>query len=210
MLKIYEECPQKFKLAFIDKIAIPETSQNAQTGTKLHALINYHLKGNDVTKMVTGLSKDEKLLWHNFINSPVMKMNYYNSEYEFQVKIDDYWLKGRIDAIFQTKDGFVIADWKTGKISEENERFQTMFYLYCMAEILKIKGLLKSYEELSLYYVMLHADTLLKIEFNEELYTKYKAKILNLAGKISSSSNYFCFKSEKCKQCRFFRFCPYI
>ena len=72
-LQMYDECPQKYKLCYIDKVHIIEPISKTKTGNNIHALINYYLKGMDVTKLVESLSKAEKLLWFNFKNSDISK-----------------------------------------------------------------------------------------------------------------------------------------
>lgn len=57
---MYDECPQKYKLCYIDKVHIVEPISKTQTGTAIHNLINYYLKGMDVSKMVEALNSNEK------------------------------------------------------------------------------------------------------------------------------------------------------
>ena len=68
-LQMYDECPQKYKLCYIDKVHIVEPISKTKTGNNIHALINYYYKGQDIQKLIEVLSPREKLLWHNFKNS---------------------------------------------------------------------------------------------------------------------------------------------
>jgi len=209
-LQMYEECPQKYKLCYIDKVHIVEPITKTKSGTNLHNLINYYFKGQDITKLLETLSPQEKLFWHNFKNTEICKQKCLTTEYTFNVKIDEYWLTGRIDALFETDKSYKIVDWKTGeKFTPENVKFQTTFYLLSIYEILKTKGLIKKPEELSLCYVDLASDNTISIPFNEDSYWQYKSLILNLINKINESSTYFCNKTENCKKCKYYRACPF-
>lgn len=211
MLKTFEDCPQKYKFMYVDNMRFPEPkSSKTDTGVKIHALINYYLMGKDVSKMVIGLDKSDKLLWHNFINSPVLKYHFLESEYSFDVKFGTARLTGRVDALFENDGEYVIADWKTGEISDENERLQTMFYLCSLYEVYRQKNIAVTYDSFSLRYVLLNTNTSIKIAFTEELYMQYRNKILGLIDKIEAGQNYFCYKSSKCKNCRYLRLCPYL
>lgn len=210
-LQMYDECPQKYKLCYIDKVHIIEPISKTKTGNNIHALINYYLKGMDVTKLVESLSKAEKLLWFNFKNSEISKYKCFASEYAFNVKIDEYWLTGRIDALFETNDDcYIIADWKTGdNFAPENVKFQTSFYLLCMYEILRAKKLIEEPAQLSLHYMDLASDSVIKIKFDDDLYRQYKSSILSVINKINENKTFFCNKSDKCKYCKYYRACPY-
>lgn len=212
-LQMYDECPQKYKLCYIDKVHIVENLQllkPSKTGNNIHNIINFHLKGSDVTKLVEALPQGEKILWYNFKNSDIKNMNCIASEYSFNLKLDEYWLTGRLDALFESASGFVILDWKTGnKFNPENVKFQTTFYLLCMYEILKAKNYIEKPEQLSLYYMDLALDSTVKINFDKDLYIKYKGQILEIINKINNNPNFFCNKTDKCKQCKYYRACPY-
>lgn len=209
-LQMYDECPQKYKLCYIDKVHIVEPISKTQTGNIIHNLINQYLKGHDVTKSVEALNSSEKLLWHNFKNSDVKNYKCVASEYAFNLKIDEFWLTGRIDALFEYDGNYIILDWKTGEtFSRENVKFQTTFYLLCIYEILMLKGRIKNPAQLSLYYMNLAFDSMIKINFDEDMYRNYKSHVLSLINKINENKNYFCNRTDKCKFCKYYRACPY-
>lgn len=210
MLKTFEDCPQRYKFMYVDNMRFPEQkSDKTDTGTRIHALINYKLNGKDVSKMVEQLDKNDKLLWYNFLNSPVLKYHFLESEYAFDVKFGTSRLTGRIDALFETDGEYVIVDWKTGEISDENERFQTMFYLCALYEVYKQKHLPVTYDSFSLRYVLLNTGTSIRIAFSEDLFMQYRNKIIGIIDKIETGENYFCYKTDKCKNCKYLKFCPY-
>lgn len=209
-LQMYDECPQKYKLCYIDKVHVIEPISKTKTGNNLHNLINFYLKKSDVSKLLQALTDNEKRLWKNFKNSDVCNYNCIASEYTFNVKIDSYWLTGRIDALFEYGGHYIIADWKTGEnFSPESVKFQTSFYLFCMYEILMAKGLIKKASDLSLYYIELSSDNTVRISFDEDLYIQYRTLILSLINKINENKTYFCNKTDNCKLCKYYRVCPY-
>lgn len=212
-LQTYDECPQKYKLCYIDRVHIVEslrTQQNSQTGNNLHNVINYYLKGMDVTKLLTALHKDEMLLWHNFKTSEIKNYTIKASEFAFNVKIDEHWLTGRIDALFEYDENYIILDWKTGvNFRSENAKFQTSFYLLCMYEILKAKELIKAPEQLSLHYMNLQTNSTIKLPFDRDLYLQYKSNILDIINSINNKQNFYCNRTEKCPKCKYYRACPF-
>lgn len=213
MLQMFDECPQKYKLCYIDKVHIIENINNSasQKGNNLHNLINYYLKGMDVSRLISVLTPQEKILWHNFITSDVKNYKFVSSEYSFNLRLDEYWLTGRIDALFEYGGDYIILDWKTGEnFLPENVKFQTSFYLLCMYEILKSKNLIKKPEELSLNYMDLASDSIVRINFDENSYMQYKNLILTIINKINEGKNFFCNKTSKCKLCKYYRACPYL
>ena len=48
MLKIFEECPQKYKFMYVDKISLPQNKYFFEKGKKIHAIASYYIKGFDV------------------------------------------------------------------------------------------------------------------------------------------------------------------
>ncbi len=210
-LQMYDECPQKYKLCYIDKIHIVEPLNQTQTGNNLHNIINYYLKGMEVTRLVEALNATDKRLWYNFKNSDIKHYKVVNSEYSFNLKIDEYWLTGRIDALFEFDGNYIILDWKTGEsFAPERVKFQTAFYLLCMYEILKLKKLINSPEELSLQYFNLAADSKITIHFSQELYLQYRKHLLEIINCIENNKEFYCNKTPACKQCKYYRACPYI
>lgn len=209
-LQMFDECPQKYKLCYIDRVHIVEPISKTSTGNNIHNIINYYLKGMDITKLIEALPKSDKLLWFNFKNSDIKNYKPVVSEYTFNLKLDQYWLTGRIDALFEYDENYVILDWKTGSsFKPENVKFQTTFYLLCMYEILKLKKLIKKPEQLSLHYMDLASNSIVRINLDEDLYMQYKKQVLEIIRKINENKSFFCNKTPKCKLCKYYRACPF-
>ena len=57
-LQMYDECPQKYKLCYMDKVHIvenPNKSDISLVGTNLHNVINFYLKGQNIEKILLAL-----------------------------------------------------------------------------------------------------------------------------------------------------------
>lgn len=195
MLQAYLECPQKYKLAFIDKISLPQDFSTAITGKKIHALINYYLNNFDISIFLDNLDEKTKQLWQNFLKLNVKPQDIYKSEYAFSVKIsNEFWLTGRIDAIKieksknnNSKDAkYIIFDWKSGKIPENNKfDLQSAIYLYSLYKILKLNNKITNYENISFTYFSLKDNLSNTIRLSEEKYFTYEEKILEIIRNIT-------------------------
>lgn len=212
-LQMYDDCPQKYKLCYIDKVHIVESlrvQQASERGNKLHNLINYYLKKQDITKLIPSLTTHERELWINFKNGEFQYYQTVASEYAFNVKVDEHWLTGRIDALCKYDDQYIILDWKTSEnFMGENVNFQTAFYLLCMYEILYSVNYIKSPEQLSLHYVNLAAGNTVKINFDGDKLLMFKTQVLDVINKINTDNKFCCNKSDKCKKCKYLRACAY-
>ena len=54
MLKTFKSCPLKYKFKYIDRISLPQKASFFEKGKKVHALANYYLKGDDISKFDRG------------------------------------------------------------------------------------------------------------------------------------------------------------
>lgn len=209
MLKNYEECSQKYKLIYEEKIKLPQDASYAEEGKNIHALINYYLKGFDVTKLAETLNKQEKALWQNFLNLKISPNDIYRSEYHFNVKIaDKYWLTGRIDAIKKENASlsskYTIFDWKTGKIPKNPESdIQTCVYLYSLFKILKHKQLINNYKDLSFSYLNLKDCKEFSTSLSNEKYLEYEQKITQIISNIKIKAFKKSVDDTKCYKCNY-------
>lgn len=207
-LQLFEDCPQKYKLFYLDKIYIPEPTFNTKAGNNLHRLINYYLTNQDVSKLITLLTPREKQLWDNFMLSKFSSCNCLESEYSFNVKIFKYWLVGRIDALYEDKGKYCILDWKTGaNFTLETSKFQTAFYLICLYEILKAKACITSPQDLSMCYFELSTNKTHVIRFDDNLYKECKDNILDVIESINGCTQFSLNVSDRCKMCKYRLLC---
>lgn len=205
MLKTFAECPKKYEFLYEKKLRLPQHTAGTQTGNNIHNLINYHLKGQNTSKLQTLLNEVEQKLWKNYCS---LNLNdCLASEYTFFLKFENAWLTGRIDALLQTDDGYLIADWKTGNFKhDEKEQFQTYFYLFSMFNILSRKNLIYSYSDLSMKYFILTDESQILVKLNERLYNNIHGRLKKLLGEIYKE-RFLCHFGEQCKSCPYKSFC---
>lgn len=188
MLKTWEECKRKFYFSYVLKIFLPSVSSAAQSGEKIHILTNYFLKRNDIERMKKSLSEKELALWEKVENHELLKNELLASEYEFNLRLGNFWANGRIDAIFKDEKKIIIADWKTGASVEESSDFQSKLYLIAVYEIFKSKKILDSPEQLEFWYVYLNSNETQKIHFTEKKYNLFKEEVYAKMNEIDDFS----------------------
>ena len=138
MLKTFADCPYKYYLKYIRKISIPQPASYFEKGKKIHALANYYLRGDDISKIIKGLNEEEMTVWNMLFNNESFQMSYVKSEYNLSCKIGEFWIGGRLDALMHNGEDYYILDYKTGSIPKNPQQdFQTMVYLICADRKLK-------------------------------------------------------------------------
>ena len=185
MLKIFEECPQKYKFMYVDKISLPQNKYFFEKGKKIHAIASYYIKGFDVLKLENALNETERKIWNYLKSTEYFKYEFLKSEYQLNMKITEYWIGGRLDALVKDENNYYILDYKTGEIPKNPEfDYQTMIYLLCADK--KIKN----YDSLSFVYLDLKNNSEYKIQFTDELKTMYQEKLLKILKQLDLTTNY--------------------
>ncbi len=198
MLKTFEECPKKYEFRYIQNISAPQKSTPFEKGKKIHALANYYLKNENITRLEQALTQEEKSIWEILKDNEYFKKTYVQSEYNLSFKLGNYWVGGRIDAIVKDENKYYILDYKTGTIPNNPEYdFQTMVYLLAANKYFKTKC--------SFVYINLKQNTNYKIDLNEDLIKSYEKKILETCDLITHTTSYK--KGQNCKFCEFSTFC---
>ena len=78
MLKTFKSCPLKYKFKYIDRISLPQKASFFEKGEKVHALANYYLKGDDISKFEPTLNENEKIAWNNLKSNEFLNfLKYY-------------------------------------------------------------------------------------------------------------------------------------
>lgn len=194
MLKTFEACPKKYYFKYVQKISVPQKSSLFEKGKKVHALANYYLRGDDISKMEKALGSDEKLTWKILKQNEFFQKSYVNSEYNLSCKVRDYWIGGRLDALMKDENNYYILDYKTGSIPKNPEYdFQTMVYLLCSA---KMYG-----NNLKFVYIDLKNNQNCIIDFNLEKAQDYEIKLIDICEKITNAQ--FPEEIEHYKICEF-------
>ena len=148
MLKTFESCPLKYYYKYVQRVSVPQKASFFEKGKKVHALAHYYLRGDNISKLETALTHEEKQVWESLKNNTYFQKNYVNSEYNLSCKIYGFWIGGRLDALMKDNNDYFILDYKTGSIPKNPEKdYQTMVYL------LSADKFLKEYNSLSFIYI---------------------------------------------------------
>lgn len=200
MLKTFQECPIRYKYRYLDKIAIPQPASYSEKGQKIHALANFYLRGQDITKLQEALSQDEKNIFDKLKQNPFFNKTYVNSEYNLTCRVGNYWISGRIDALMKDDEGLYILDYKTGSIPKNPQYdFQTVMYLTLLHAFTKNYGINCN---LTFVYIDLKNDNNIEIKLTETLIKEYERLILEQIDKINNLRNYTKNKNS-CKFCEY-------
>lgn len=206
MMKIFEECQQKYIFIYVDKINLPQNKYFYEKGKNIHAMANYFIKGYDTSKLENALNTTEKEIWNYLKSTEYFKYEFVKSEYQLSSKLEESWIGGRLDALVKQGENYYILDYKTGSAPENAEfDYQTMVYLLCVDKYLK------NYESLKFVYLDLKNKEEKVIEFSEKLKNEYENRIKNTLSKMKSveNSNEKLLKNNKCI-CDYYCICQKI
>ena len=177
MLKTFETCPQKYYFKYIEKISVPQKSSLFEKGKKVHALANYYLRGDNISKMEKALNSEELKIWEILKQNEFFNKTYVNSEYNLSCKVGNYWIGGRLDALMKDEKNYYILDYKTGSIPKNPEYdYQTITYLLCAS---KIYG-----NNVKFIYIDLKNNQNSIIDFNSAKAQEYEKRITDIYNKI--------------------------
>lgn len=196
MLKTFQACPQKYKFKYVDNISLPQKSSFFEKGKKVHALANYYLQGNDISKLEKALNETEMTAWQNLKNNEFFNMAYVNSEYNLSCKVGAHWIGGRLDALVKAthtpnpsplkgegNEVYYILDYKTGSIPKNPEYdYQTMVYLLCLSNATFVKP----QNCLKFVYIDLKNNQNCVIDFKPQRQKEYEKAICEICDKIEN------------------------
>lgn len=201
MFKTFADCPYRYYLKYVKKLSIPQPASYFEKGKKIHALANYYLRGDDISKIIKGLTKEETVVWNKLFQNEFFQKNYVKSEYNLSCKIGDYWIGGRLDALMLDGEDYFILDYKTGSIPKTPETdFQTMVYLICADRKLE------NYNSLKFVYIDLKTDRNYVIELTSERKEIYENALKNACEIISKTEEYPP-KTDRCTFCEYSKLC---
>ena len=202
MLKTFQACPQKYKFKYVDNISLPQKSSFFEKGKKVHALANYYLQGNDISKLEKALNETEMTAWQNLKNNEFFNMTYVNSEYNLSCKIGSHWIGGRLDALVKTthtptpshlkgkgNEVYYILDYKTGSIPKNPEYdYQTMVYLLCASKKLNstLTPTMGHKVGIKFVYIDLKNNQNCVIDFTPQRQKEYEKAICEICDKIEN------------------------
>lgn len=210
----WQLCSKRYYFKYIKKLNWPDFSRDYEFGRKIHALIDYHLRGLEVDHLLKEESDELLKCWKILKNSYILNKKLIKTEWAFNTRIADTknWLVGRIDAIFydpSTKK-YIITDWKTGKYVPKNidKNFQHKVYLYALYNSQKDLGLDFKQEELEFQYIKVKDGiTVNVVKFSKENEIEYQNMFTSIIKNIDAFTNFE--KQEFCplKQCNYQTLC---
>jgi len=203
MLKTFQTCQKKYYLKYVKNITIPQKLSHFEKGKKIHALANYYLRGDDITKFEQTLNNEEKTIWNLLKNNEYFQKTYVNSEYNISCKVGNYWLTGRLDAIVKDEKNYYILDYKTGAIPKNPEYdFQTIVYLLAFNKM-------GFNNNLYFVYIDLKNNKNHIIEYKNE--KEYEDKIIKICNDIEKYEPKENFEQLKiCDLCEYKKICHLI
>lgn len=206
MLKTFTTCRRKYYLRYVIGLSVPQKSSIFEKGKKIHALANYFLRGDDISKLVTELTDEEKKVWNLLSQNEYFKKSYVNSEYNLSCKIADYWIGGRLDAVVKDENNIYILDYKTGSVPKEPENdYQTMIYLLCLDSFSKMSELNMP---VNFVYIDLKNNKNHIISFDDEKRNKYITEITKICKEIEDyKPDENITRTQSCNFCEFKKFC---
>ena len=141
--------------AFADRLRRPvpfRPDRFARRGTRFHTWLEHRfgathlldiddLPGAGDQGSDDGLSEEDFIaLQESFERSRWARMTPQAVEVPFEVGLGDHLLRGRMDAVFADGDGWVVVDWKTGRVPATADMpaiaLQLAVYRYAWAQIL--------------------------------------------------------------------------
>jgi DNA helicase-2/ATP-dependent DNA helicase PcrA len=115
-------------------------------GTAFHLWVEKHLRGNSIFDdedfdLLQPIEEDRTLeeLKASWLQSEWADRNVYAVEVPFETVIAGTLVRGRIDAIYKTEQGFEVVDWKTGStVLDEDSAIQLAIYRLAWAKLADI------------------------------------------------------------------------
>ena len=112
-------------------------------GTAFHLWVEHHLRGNtifdeDDFDLLSPIADDRTLeeLKNKWLESEWAARSAYKVEVPFETVIAGTLVRGRIDAIYKTEQGFEVVDWKTGStVLDEDSAIQLAIYRLAWAKL---------------------------------------------------------------------------
>ncbi|HPT41645.1 MAG TPA: PD-(D/E)XK nuclease family protein, partial [Candidatus Gastranaerophilaceae bacterium] len=208
MLKNFDQCQQKFCFKYVEKISMPQKPEIFEKGKKIHALANYFLNKNDISKMEQTLTQAEKTDWEALKSNKYMSFEPVVTEHNLSCKIGDFWVGGRLDAIVKQGNDYFILDYKTGNIPQNPQNdFQTMVYLLAADKIFKQKNI--PVNSITFVYIGLKQGEEKSILFKEDLKKTYEENLKEICKKIdfTCEANVFSKTLTACKYCEYNKIC---
>ena len=253
-LSTYVNCPQRYKLLYIDKIKKTNESVEAFIGKIAHEVLEWLYKKNksDLTYVAFDqIINKYNQIWKERIHKKIFlawikikfKRNkrlynlnwfknkgleclrqYYNHngpnfsevnilgiEKQINTKIGEYYFRGYIDRLDESKGNIIINDYKTGKVKTKKQLLsdlQLIIYLLAVKEKYVDKDIKLRWYFLDKNYTVVEVDY--KNINKESRLKKFKNTIINISNDIKQSTindNFPSKESTLCEWCYLWKEC---
>ena len=193
----------KFFLRYIEQIPSPTLDINFSIGKNIHALASYFLKRLNIEKFEKALSGKEVEYWNFLKGCRYFNLELMGIEKSVSMRLDKYWIGGRMDAIVKENNDYYILDYKTGGVKDDMKYDpQTMIYL------LLCESLYKDYNSINFVYIDVKNKKEVIINLTDELKSEYEKRLLEICNKMHNIKPTILKPSQACK-CEYSKACEY-
>lgn len=199
-LRVYQECPYRFRLRYIEQIpwpafpAAPEVEAALERGRRFHELARQRLLGLEVGEQAAA-GGEEVARWWAALEGFLPALEDYPRRFPeagLSIPFGRYRLGARYDLLAVGKDSACIVDWKTGRpLPPEQvlaQDLQSRVYLFVLAEggAAYHQGRPLSPECLSLIYWHPAGPTSVRLPYSLEQQEEDRAFLTDLVARISA------------------------
>ncbi len=206
-LKTYEQCAFQYKCKYIDKITgIQPISYDINFGLMIHKMAEIY-NGENKSELLP-ISKEFKLnaeykkyvlpTINNFFGFFERYKQYeYETEKEYELKNDQYWLYGIIDRIMTRSKDIVVVDYKTAAYpNRDRYEFQMKFYSLMVSKIVDTEP--KNIKTL-IYFPRPNAEE--KFAFSNGEINNFEKEIISTIKTIEDTTKWTACDGFHCKWC---------
>lgn len=130
--------------AFYEQILRPMPqphSDSAELGSNFHASLEQAFKNGSELE-ISDWAEEQKALGQNFLDSPFAGLSAHSVELPIEYAIAGTVVVCKLDAVFETAEGYLIVDWKSGKRPAQSDletrAIQLALYRIGLAKVLGI------------------------------------------------------------------------
>lgn len=226
-LQDFVDCPRRFQLKYIDKLAWPaleaepalDSENYMQQGAAFHRLVQQYLLGVPIDKLTPLAEVDPNLnrWWENFLNSSDNQEGLANlpdskryTEILMNAPLGEYRLVGKYDLLVISEDQFIIYDWKTARKHPNRKwveaNLQTRVYPFLLVQAgayLNNSKPIKPSQIKMVYWYSNFPTSPLIIDFSENQLEEDQRYIINLIEEIHLLEESPTHMTNNVKRCRF-------
>lgn len=208
-LRAYNSCPQRFKLAYLDKLDPSIRNPHTGPGQRFHSFCDSILKswrGNglptfyDAKKWPEHIDDEER---YKFLRSQVHpKAKILATEHELRFSARDLHFFGIVDLVLADHDGIThLIDYKTGKSPRAHlEQLE----IYCLPLLLDSADV-----TVRLSFILVDSEECLTWEVGPHNREKVIARLFRMIDHILKDRSFPPRVSAQCRDCSYFRSCEY-